>query len=547
MSKRAVIYARVSTDKQRDNYSIPLQVAECKKYIESKGYQVVGNRYVDHLTGRDIKNAPGAILAYVDDISSSETERPAFDAALDYCDNYGFDVMIIYIFDRFARDPYIARVLENELEAREVKIEFVSGGYEESPEGDIRKGFDALMAKYENARRAKRSKEGKLEKAQRGLFVAGRAPFGYQIDKTAPGGLTIIEAQAAVIRRIFETYVTSNLSIYGVVDSLNKSGILPYMGKIWQKSSVHRILCNEMYNGIGYYNKNIRKKKVLTQRDSTEWIQFSTPAIIEKGLFDEAQKRLHHNRETLRKQTKRDYLLSGIVLCETCNKPYISQTATAGKNGRLNDASFYRHRIRQGHCNNHTISARKLEPIIWDKIITLLLDPGSLQEGYTQALEKEKETHKRQYELRDRINSDIIKLDQRQANLTRLYTDPDITMDKTEYMEQRTRIQNDQKNAKARLQEVEEQLSDIPTPQEYTSLETFAAELKERLTGTDWKPTPANMRKVLELLHIQIMIGSEGQGRIIGWFGAPVGFMYMKSALHGQKAYGYFSIPFEII
>ena len=32
MSKRAVIYARISTDMQRDNFSIPLQIAECFKY-----------------------------------------------------------------------------------------------------------------------------------------------------------------------------------------------------------------------------------------------------------------------------------------------------------------------------------------------------------------------------------------------------------------------------------------------------------------------------------------------------------------------------------
>ncbi len=44
IKKRAIIYARVSTDDQRNNYSIPSQVAECKKYIEAKGYALVGNR-----------------------------------------------------------------------------------------------------------------------------------------------------------------------------------------------------------------------------------------------------------------------------------------------------------------------------------------------------------------------------------------------------------------------------------------------------------------------------------------------------------------------
>ena len=54
MSKRAAIYARVSTDMQRDNFSIPSQVAECMKYVESKRYILVGNQYVDLGNGRDV-------------------------------------------------------------------------------------------------------------------------------------------------------------------------------------------------------------------------------------------------------------------------------------------------------------------------------------------------------------------------------------------------------------------------------------------------------------------------------------------------------------
>ena len=39
---RAILYARVSQDVQRDNYSIPTQIATCLAHAKAQGYGVVG-------------------------------------------------------------------------------------------------------------------------------------------------------------------------------------------------------------------------------------------------------------------------------------------------------------------------------------------------------------------------------------------------------------------------------------------------------------------------------------------------------------------------
>ena len=78
MTARAAIYARVSQDAQRDNFSVPTQVAACLQYARNRGYAVVGHQYVDPETGRD---AERGILAYVDDLSSRELSRPGLDAS----------------------------------------------------------------------------------------------------------------------------------------------------------------------------------------------------------------------------------------------------------------------------------------------------------------------------------------------------------------------------------------------------------------------------------------------------------------------------------
>ena len=59
MGKRAVIYARVSTDEQAEKgYSLPHQLEECRKYAYAHNIKVVGEM--------------------VDDFSGSTLERPGF-------------------------------------------------------------------------------------------------------------------------------------------------------------------------------------------------------------------------------------------------------------------------------------------------------------------------------------------------------------------------------------------------------------------------------------------------------------------------------------
>lgn len=522
MAKRAVIYARVSTDDQRNNYSIPSQISECLKYLEGRGYALVGNMFVDPDSGRD---AAQGIAAFVDDYSSRELNRPGLDAALSFLEEYGYDVIVIHALDRLARDPYIRQTLEREIEARGARVEYALGNYDETAEGEVRKDLDATFAKWENARRVERCNRGKREKAKQGFFVCGIPPYGYKINKKQPGGLEVDETEAAVIRMAFDLYTNQGFSLYGVADELTLSGALPRYGGPWQKSTVSKMLTNTAYIGEVHYNKNRRVNKTrLEERDPEEWITISIPPILDERLFKAAQKRMEINTDLRRREPNRFYLLSGLLSCEICGKAFLCQAERAGKDRRIVDALYYRHRIRGGHCSNRYVSANRLDHIVWEKITALLLDPASLREGYALALEKENEAQRRKLHLKAELNQVIERLEARQQNLTRAYTDPEIRLSKTEYIAQRTQIQNELRDAEERLQQVTTDLSEIPTPEEYETLERFAVELRGRITSEDWNPTPENIRYILELLHVQIILNpTNGTGRITGWFGEEPG------------------------
>jgi site-specific DNA recombinase len=196
MSKRAIIYARVSSDEQRSNYSIPTQVKECMQYIESEGYSLLGDQWVNPVDGLDTTQGNGAVPAYVDDFTSLEISRSSLDAAIRFLDTTGFDVLVVYSLDRLARDPYIRRTLELELESRDARVDYVQGQYDDSPEGEVRKDLESIFAKWENSKRVERTSRGKRESARSGNFIAARAPYGYAKDENQSSGLAIDETQA---------------------------------------------------------------------------------------------------------------------------------------------------------------------------------------------------------------------------------------------------------------------------------------------------------------------------------------------------------------
>ena len=241
MTKRAALYARVSTDIQRDNYSVSTQITAMLAYAKKCGYTIVGDQYVDPENGSDTLPGNGGVPAFVDDYTSLELNRPGLDAAFKYLKSNGFEVLVVHSLDRMARGSSIRETLEMEFKKLEVNVEYVLGNYEDSPEGEVRKDLDATFAKWENTKRVERCNRGKRGKAEAGKFVAGRPPFGYCIDKDAPTGLVINEKEAVIIRWIYQAYVDENLSIRGITQSLNERGITPSKGGGYGRSQVYQI------------------------------------------------------------------------------------------------------------------------------------------------------------------------------------------------------------------------------------------------------------------------------------------------------------------
>ena len=363
---------------------------------------------------------------------------------MNFLETVGFDVLIVFVLDRLAGDPYIRQTLEKEFIARNANVEYVLGDYDETPQGEVRKDLDATFAKWENAVRVENFNRGKCRKAENGLFVTGKAPYGYMRDENGLAGLSIDEPQAEVIRWIYDMYVNRGYSIKKIIRELENSNILSHSGQSnWGATSVNRILRNTAYVGKLYYNKGKSRGKKQLERDHDEWIEIPVSPIIEQWLFDAAEKRFKENLEHMRQNPKYSYLLSGRVWCDCCGHCYAGETHKAGVGRRKTTIQTYRHRESIGHCLNREIKAEYLEFAVWEQVVAILKDPKTLRRGYEESLEQQKITHARQQGYLETLYQNKAKFEQAQHNLNAAYIDPDVSLSRKEYIAQKNRIDNE--------------------------------------------------------------------------------------------------------
>ncbi len=110
------------------------------------------------------------------------------------------------------------------------------------------------------------------------------------------------------------------------------------------------------------------------------------------------------------------------------------------------------------------------------------------------------------------LRKGLIKLEQQKQNLTAIYIDPDIQMTRSEYLEQRGRIDDEIQSNYEQLEAIKSELSSIPIPADFESLEKFASKVRDRLAG-NYELKPEDKRPVLELLHVKVYIGLDGSVR----------------------------------
>jgi site-specific DNA recombinase len=412
MNKPAAIYARVSSDRQKENHTIASQTAALIEYAQKNGYSVPPEWVFQD------EGYSGAILV-----------RPGLERLRDLAAEGQITAALVYSPDRLSRKYAYQVLLSEELSRCGVELIFLKAPAGATPEDQLLVQFQGMIAEYERAQIAERCRRGKKHMAQHGgVNVLSGAPYGYRYVRktdTAAAFYEVVETEAKVVRMVFEIYTQQRLSINAIARLLNERQIATRTGKgRWERSTVWGMLRNPAYRGTACYGKTeqrprqrvtrpLRQRKALPSRDvggherpRAEWIEVAVPALVSEEMFALAQEQLEKNKSHSPRRTIEPTLLQGMLVCEQCGYGLYRTSARTSKQ-KLN---YYRcigsdgyRRLNGPVCTNRPIRQDYLDQFVWSEVIRLLEDPELIQteiDRRREAAQKADPLRKREEELR---------------------------------------------------------------------------------------------------------------------------------------------------
>ncbi len=232
--KRAILYARVSTDEQaRSGYSLAQQIEALRAYAASEGYEVL-EEVVD--AGQ----------------SGASLERPGMDRVRDLVAAGGVSVVLAQDRDRFSREPAYLYLLREEFTAHGTRIKSLNDRGDDSPEGQLTDGILDQLAKFERAKTTERSRRGKKQKDRLGKILSTRAAYGFDWN-SARDGYVINPEQMAVVRRMFYMVGVEGRSLCAIQKQLSEDGVQSPTGKAqWDLQSIRKLLKRDLYRPHTY-------------------------------------------------------------------------------------------------------------------------------------------------------------------------------------------------------------------------------------------------------------------------------------------------------
>jgi len=328
----AAIYARVSSAQQREAHTIGSQTTALIEFAKTLDLEV-----------------PTAWIFADDGYSGATLERPGLERVRDLAAEGQIQAVLVYAPDRLSRKYAYQILLIEELARHGVDTRFLQAPQGATAEDQLLVQFQGMIAEYERAQILERSRRGKRHRARAGeISVLSGAPYGYRYlrkSDEAPAAYVVVDAEARVVRHVYERYTVAGVSIGALTRELNDQGVATRKPTArWERSMVWAMLRNPAYRGTACFGKTrvaprqrvtraLRLRGGLTTRNSAnherpreEWIEIPVPALIAEEVFARAQELLHENKVRARRRTITPSAVSAVYgLCPVS----ISNSVTA--------------------------------------------------------------------------------------------------------------------------------------------------------------------------------------------------------------------------
>lgn len=329
-SKRAVIYLRVSSEEQVDNFSLETQGDICKKEAAKRGYEVVE---IFREEGKSAKTIVG---------------RSALLSLLDYCRKKSnrIEAVFVYRLDRISRQTADYLAIRKKLAESGTTIISSTEPTGDSPTEKLVETILAGFAQLDNDIRSERTKNGLRARFLAGLTGA-KPPLGYILQN---GYAVKDTATWDAMKWAWGILATGSKSLAEMATIMNAKGLRKVVkGKEFKlrAQTVNRIFRSKFYMGVitsTSYPEEVKGQHVPM---ITEHQFYKVQAILDGRNVNKVAlaKRNHDNPE---------FPLRRIIRCGKCG----SGMTAAWSKGRSSKYAYYR---CSNKCQNSSIKVMDLE------------------------------------------------------------------------------------------------------------------------------------------------------------------------------------------
>ncbi len=262
-----------------------------------------------------------------------------------------FDCVLVYRLDRLTRSVLDLYTMLNKFDKYNVKFKSATEVYDTTNAmGRLFITLVAALAQWERENLAERVRMGMNQKAKEGKWTVSLTPLGF--DKEGDY-LVINEKEAAIVRELFDLYLTGKYGVGKVAKILNQRGIKTKSGAMWHFNSVRYVLMNMIYMGTMRYNYRVNKEQYFE-------IENVVPAIIDKKDFEEVQRLLSTRSQIHPRKATSPYIFTSVIKCARCGSSMSSKQSSGKARGYISH-SYYCVGKRNGLCDLPGISQNFLE------------------------------------------------------------------------------------------------------------------------------------------------------------------------------------------
>ena len=357
---RVTYYARVSSESDEQLNSLGNQVAYYESLIKK-------NRAWTFVPG------------YVDEGLSgiSTRKRENFHRMIADGRDGRFDMIITQEITRFARNTLDSIQYTRQLLADGVAVFFQSDNINTLDEdSELRLTIMSGIAQDELRKLSSRVKFGHQQAIKSSVVLGNSRIFGYRKDNKR---LVIDEAEAPMVRELFERYATGRYSLKQIENLFWEEGYRNLNGNRISHVTLSNVIANPKYKGW-YAGNKVRVVDMFTRKQKflppEEWVTFRdetgqiVPAIVSEAVWDAANavlKRRSADVKNRRGICNHANLLTGKLVCTCCGRPYYRKESRSA-NGARNSKWVCSGKIRNGResCPSFAVYESELLPLLYD-------------------------------------------------------------------------------------------------------------------------------------------------------------------------------------